>query len=238
MEIALLRMDAMPPADFAFLAGACAIQLEKHIMPIWGPYLQVEPDIHWPVVAYDHQHNLKPGFHHPLICVGKIDDPGILGDHSGMRATNTAFGRFKPDSTVASHECGEMRADPFCSWWVPIPGRDGDVEACEISDRVEGDTYPIDVTIGNETRAIQVSNWLYPEAFGIVTHRTISDGFRRQYDHMGLLTRPEENRGYRIVRHPDGSIENEFADQMGAAARERVIAKLGDPRSRAAQRRR
>lgn len=227
MEIALVSNDALPVEDFAYYWRACAIQLTRDFWPAWRNHLPVPAAANWPVVGYTKTTNLTAETYHPIVCVKDIDDPGTLGDHSGFRDVGVAFGRWRPDSTVASHEVMELAADPYCDVWKPF-GDDGSVEACEVSDRTQFDHYAIDVDIAGDVRTVMVSNFLYPAAFGI--------GNGTKYDHMGLLSSPQENRGYAIVRRPGGAIDYVFASTYTEAQKQAIYAKASQPLSRTAQR--
>jgi hypothetical protein len=232
MEVVLLNPSIMELTDFAFAWRACALQWERHVLPAWDGYLLVPAAAKWTVSGFTDAANLVPGSHFPIQVVASTGDPGVLGDHSGLRRFWKAFGRATPDPVAMSHELIELMLNPFLDGWVQIPGTD-DMEAEEGCDRVEGDSYPIEVSIGGVARDVFVSNFLLPFAFGME-----GNGLRLDYDHMGLLQSADEIRpgGYRIVRKANGDVVNEFANEMASDARDRIAAKLGDPMSRTARR--
>ncbi len=212
-EIAFLNdRSAMAPDDFAFAVEAMRIQLLEHFLPVWMDYLPVKRPFE--VVGYTDSKDLVPGSFAPIQIVRTMD-PGILGDHGGIEALDSAWGRSLPDSTVMSHEGVELAGDPYGNRWVRLPG--GTIVALEDADPVENDHYPIVATIDRSSREVWVSNFVHPAWYG--------EGVG-QLDHMGLCTKPGENRGYLIELQPDGSTVNVFAASAGPAYRERVNAKL------------
>lgn len=229
-ELAFINPGVMDAESFAFAWRACAIQWREHIVPAWRGFLPVPATERYPVSGFTDSSQLVPGSHWPLQIVKSTGDPGVLGDHTGLRALWRAFGRSIPDSVTMSHEL-EMGVDPFLDAWAPMPGTD-DMEAVEICDRVQFDSYPITVDIGGQKRDVMVSNFLYPAAFGYESE----DGHGR-LDHMNLLTSPADNRGYRIVRRADGRIENHFARSLTVEQCDGIAFKsTRDPMSRTARR--
>lgn len=224
-EIAFLNAaGAMNAADFAFAVEAIRIQLTRDLLPAWAGYLPVPRAL--TVTGYTSATDLVPGSFDPIEVLASLDDPSILGDHSGLAATGQAWGRSLPRSTVMSHEGVELVVDPYADRWVKLP--DGRVVALESADPVENDSYTISVTIGDETRDVPVSNFVYPDWFG--------EGPGTQYDHMGLCKAADENRGYLVVENPDGSTSNVFADGATDEYKARVNAKLETVGRRTARR--
>lgn len=211
-EIALVNAaGAWDPADFAFAAEAAQIQLVRDFEPAWRGFLP-QPDEEMVVVGYTRTDDMAPGSFFAIEVLAALDDPGVLGDHSGIAELDQAFGRTLPDSTVASHEVLEMRADRYADRWVRLPS--GIVVALEVCDPTENDTYEIAVTIAGQTRQVAVQNFVYPAWFG--------EDAGEKYDHMGLCKAPGENRGYLIVENADGTTSNVFADSMPEARKEQI----------------
>lgn len=137
----------------------------------------------------------------PLIIFDDADQAGVLGYHS-LDPAGRSFGRAfwnvlqagggtlkegaRSLSVTLSHEALEMVGNPYVNFWADLP--DGEQEAVELCDRVQGDSY----SVGN----VSVSNFLGPRAF-------------RQgpgpYDWMQLLKSPFEIResGYALRRSGD-----------------------------------
>lgn len=214
-EIALVNeAGAQDPADFAFAAEACRVQLEQHFLPMWGSLL---PDnCPMTVVGYSRTTDLKPGTYWGIQVLHSLDDPSVYGDHGGLRGANMAWGRSLARTTTQSHEVLEMAGDHFADRWAPLP--DGRVVAFEHCDAVELDHYPLTVTIpGVGSRVVMVSNFVGPAWYG--------EGVG-MLDYMGLCRAPGENRGYIIERRPDGSTVNVFADSTTPEYRASVNAKM------------
>ena len=147
-----------------------------------------------------------------ILIVDDPDQAGVLGYHTVRpdgRAYAPIFARpcFEvPGGSLAtgpnalsvtiSHEYLETCGDPYATWWADTD--DGEEEALELCDRVEGDAYEID--------GVSVSNFLGPRAF------RPGPG---PYDWMQLLRYPWEMRpgGYRIRRKggPNGETRSDFA---------------------------
>lgn len=215
-EVVFINPGVMDATDFAFAWRAVAKQVRDHFLPAWSGHLYVWDAANWPVSGFTDAKDLVPGSHFPIQVVASTGEPGILGDHTGLRVLWKAFGRTTPDPVTMSHEALELLGNPFLDFWVPWidPAM---MEAGEMVDRVEHDWYPVSVTIGGETRSVPVSNFLYPAAFGL------APGPR--YDHMELLASRFENRGYAILRDSAGRVTNDVArgtpssDAMSRTAR-------------------
>ncbi len=112
-------------------------------------------------------------------------------------------------SATLSHEVLETIGDPYINWWADTP--DGDEEAIELCDRVEGDAY----AIGN----VSVSNFLGPRAFSMGAG---------PYDRLGLLANAWDMTagGYKIRRQggPSGTVTQVFGAKMPAWKRALVKA--------------
>ncbi len=212
-EIAFLNdRGAMRPDDFAFAVEAIRIQLLRDFLPVWQEYLPVKRPFE--VVGYTDSKDLVPGSFAPIQMVRSLE-PDRLGDHGGIEATDSAWGRSLARSPVMSHEGIELAGDPYGNRWIRLPS--GIVVALEDADPVENDYYPITASIGHASREVFVSNFVHPAWYG--------EGVG-QLDHMGLCTAPGDNRGYLIELQPDGSTVNVFAASAGPAYREHVDAKL------------
>ncbi len=226
MEIACQASSRLlTPADFAFQARAINIQMEQH----WGPAFAEEP---WPVRSYATLSGLPAGTFWPLAILDDIDKMGALGFHDDV--AGLAFGRVLAsvdplDATTLSHEALELRADPRCDLWLPMP--DGRQVARELCDPCERDRYDIEVTIGSETRRIWVSDFVLPAWFVA--------GAARPYTYLDTVDAPfclsRTGGGYRLIRDPDGFISSDFGRELDPnwhhmAAR--MDRKAADPLSR------
>jgi hypothetical protein len=126
-----------------------------------------------------------------------------------------------------------MRGDPPCDVWWKMP--DGREVAAEVGDPVEGDSYPVTVTIAGHTRTIQMSNFILP-----AWKDPASKG---PYDYLGLLKAPFAMTpgGYMIIRDPKtGETQDVFAAEADGAhrhlGRKLLAMKRADSHSRAARR--
>lgn len=211
-EICLVNAaGAWDPADFAFAAEAAQIQLKRDFEPAWRGFLP-QPDEEMVVVGYTRTEDMALGSFFAVEVLAALDDPGVLGDHSGIAELDQAFGRTLPDSVTATHEIVEMRGDRYGNRWFQLPS--GIIVAFELADMVEGDWYEIEATVGGQTRSVKVTNFAYPAWFG--------EGTGQKYDHMGLCKSAGENRGYLIVENADGTTSNVFADSMTEARKEQI----------------
>lgn len=142
-----------------------------------------------------------------------IDAPGALGYHDDVAGVIFANVLMGPEWTVtASHEVLEEIGDVTCDSYKPWTN--GDEQAEEYCDRVEGDTYRVEGTL--------VSNYLLPSAF--------VPGSEGPWDKLGQLTKWDgmTGGGYVIVRTSDGATSDVFAETAHAKAKaERKRAKLG-----------
>jgi hypothetical protein len=167
-----------------------------------------------------------------ILIVDDPDQAGILGYHTVQkdgRAYAPIFARpcleapggsvlTGPNalSVTISHEYLETCGDPYATWWADTD-TEGEEEALELCDRVEGDSYEID--------GVAVSNFLGPRAF------RAGPG---PYDWMRLLSSPWELRpgGYRIRRKggPAGETRSDFA--RGFEQWKFQLARFAAPRGR------
>jgi hypothetical protein len=125
-------------------------------------------------------------------------------------------------SVGVDHENKEGLIDPNCDLEVTMP--DGRLLAKEISDPVQGDVRKLNVTIDSVTRAVAVSNYVFPSYFD-------ANG-QAPYDAFGLVSRPFEIRpgGYQEITDPStGKTDYVFGDEKAANV---IAARRADPGSR------
>ena len=236
----VLQSKRISQADHAFIVAACDLQMRRDFCPAWG----LEP---WPCSPFSGLSGLKAADYHPVFGQDNIGTPDALGfhdDQAGYIYSRWMVSRDPIDGTTPSHEDLEMRGDPDCNqWWRMPDGRETASEAC---DAVEGDSYPIEVSIAGHSRKIMVSNFVLPAWW--------TPGAPGPYDFLGKLKAPFTMTagGYMIIRDR-GHIVNIFADDlehlaaldpehrdhhqaMARARRAHVGLKLGDPMSRTARR--
>lgn len=222
MDIALINRSSMSPRDFAFAARAIEIQMTEDLMPLWRDHLEDKNE--WPVFGVSSADGLSKGSFSPISILDDIGRDAALGFHDW---TMGAWGRSLPLVPTMSHEATELRIDPKINRWFTMP--DGRQCAGEVADPVQEDTYDIEVTIGGETREVAVSNFVTPAWFGL--------GEGRLYDYLGLCDRPFHNRGYLIVKNPNGTMSFEYSSRMGRASMPALAAEKVNPRaSRTAKR--
>ena len=222
-EYVLTAKDGcVSPDDLAFMAAALDEQMRRDVGPAFGK----EP---WSVAAVSSLDGLSPdsSAEHVLTFQADLGVPGALGYHTDeagveyavcLPPTNTPG---VIDGTTASHEVIETFGDPECSETQPGPnGSQTDYELC---DAVEGDAYPITVTIGAVTRVVMVSNFVLPAWF--------DPGSVGPFDFLGKLTAPLTMTpgGYFQFDDAQGNAQQVFADEAGQAAlagqaRERELA--------------
>jgi len=228
MEIAVLESSrVLGPADLAFLVRAVNIQMERD----YGPAFMNEP---WPVRSYASLQPLKPGTFWPMALMDFIGQPGALGFHT--EDAGLVYGRVLAsedhlDGTTLSHESLEMRGDPTCETWIPMG--DGRSVAYELADPCEADSYAIAVTIGDETRAIRVSDFVLPAWF--------VPGAPGPYTFLDTVDAPfglsRNGGGYRLIRDAHGNVSSDFGRHgVTSAAIAKMARKIADPRSRTARR--
>lgn len=201
-EIALLNgSKAWSARDFAFISRAIEIQVVRDFMPAWRGAIEAFGFQWMPPVAYSSTDGLPAGSFAPLSVLDDIEEAGALGFHDWELES---WGRSKPDSVTLSHEVLELLADPKCDGWCVGPRG---VIAREVCDPVESQHYGIDVALGDETRTIQVSNFVTPRYFEMAFSAQQTQG----YDFMGIAQAPFANLGYQITKLPDGTVSNVFA---------------------------
>jgi hypothetical protein len=222
MEIACeIRTKSLTDADLAFLCRAVNFQMENHMAPAYAE----EP---WPVRSYATLAGLSAGSFWPLAIIDDVGKDGALGFHDWI--AGLSFGRVTTpkdphDGSCLSHEVGELRGDPNCNIWIPMP--DGRSVAYERNDPCEQDQYGITVTIGDETRSILVSDFVLPAWF--------VPGAPRPYTYLDTVDAPfglsRNGGGYRLIRDKDGTISSDF-DGRYAVMHDRLSKKVADPLSR------
>ncbi|HET7380035.1 MAG TPA: hypothetical protein VFJ24_08350 [Gaiellales bacterium] len=221
MQLAIIRRSQnMDPVREAFICAATNLQLREHFTPAWNL-----DGGHWPLVGYDGAPLADSSEYHPLYVLDSIGVEGAAGFHDD--ALGLIYGRIRVDSgdECWGHEAMEMRADPACDQWRPMP--DGRQVALEVCDPVEADTYPVQVTIAGETRTVMVSNFVLPNFF--------IAGSEGPWDYMGRLPGPfsMSDGGYMVVRERDGLEHDVFACRGNVA---RFAQKQRDPLSRVSRR--
>src|SRR5579872_1594597 len=220
MEIACqMNSRVLSDADFAFQARAVNQQMEQH----WAPAYEDEP---WPVRSYSTLQGLPAGTFWPIAILDDIDKPGAAGFHDDV--AGLVFGRVQAnadptDATTLSHEALELRGDPTCDVWLPMP--DGRQAARELCDPCETDRYQIEVTIGAEARRIWVSDFVLPAWF--------VPGAPGPYTYLDTVDAPfglsRSGGGYRLIRDKYGAISSDFGRLV---TREHMGRKLQNPMSR------
>jgi hypothetical protein len=110
---------------------------------------------------------------------------------------------------------------------------DGRETAREICDAVEGDRYQIEVTIGDETRKIWVSDFVLPAWF--VRDAPGPYSFLDTVDEPFGLSR--NGGGYRLIRDHLGNISSDFGSAASFSFMSaKMECKISDPLSRTARR--
>ncbi len=189
----------MSQGDLAFLVRAVDVQMQQYA----DSYLEDD----WAVRGYATLDGLPGDQIAAMSILDEVDEPGALGYHDSN--VGIPFGRCKvskdpTDGTTLSHECLELRADPFCNLWLPLP--DGRKIAREICDPVQNDSYIVKVTIGSETRNIWVSDFVLPAYF--------VPGSQGPYSFCDNVDEPfgvsKNGGGWRLVRDERGNITSEY----------------------------
>ena len=226
-QIAVIDLTrSIDPRDLVFWTKAWDLQAAEFAKDWSVPYT--------PVVPYDRIEDLPTasGECRLFTIERDIGAPGAEGFHDDQ--LGLIYARILPDNNcdAGSHEVVEEEGDPTCDQYADMGN--GQQVAKESADPVEGDSYPISVTVGNETRDVPVTNYVLPSWFdpkGVAP-----------FDRMGKLTAPFTMTagGYMIVRAADGSTSDVFARPRvvvaSAAAHAKIGRKLLSPHSRLARR--
>jgi hypothetical protein len=220
------RDPRIPGEELRRVVAALGRQAGEHYAPFWQSA---------PVDIYLADSLARVGANDSVIALLRdADQAGVLGYHTTApdgRPYGRVFTRpiFENGGTLLSganavsvtlsHEYLETMGDPYVSWWADTP--DGDEEALELCDRVEGDAYEID--------GVSVSNFLGPRAFAI--------GSAGPFDWMRRLTSAwfMTPGGYCIRR--TGGPTGEVRDVFGAEFPEWKRALKAHPAARSARRR-
>lgn len=207
------------------MAAAIELQVRRDLAPAY----QGTP---WSVTAMSSLEGVRGDASVRKILTFKkqIADPGAIAFHTDYLGVEYAeslvpsFDAVSIDATAPSHEVIETFCDPLCTEVRTRPG--GDLVDYETADPVENDSYIISVTIGNELRAVSVSNFVTPAWFG---------GEEGPYDFLGKLDGPWKMTpgGYFRLTDRKGNELYVYADN---AARASVATKLANPTSRIARR--
>lgn len=158
MQIAVVNSSkSLASADAAFMVAACAAQLAE-FAKAWN----IDPVA---AALYANVDSLPVDDTWPCEILDSLDEKGALGYHSaiGNRPVLRILAQGADTSITLSHEFLETLGDPTCDRWVARG--DGSEIAVEVCDPVEGDHYEQSATIGGETRAVRVSNYVLPPYF-------------------------------------------------------------------------
>lgn len=225
-EFALLAEDnCVPLGVLSFMARAIDLQMRRDV----APYFAGEA---WTVSALSSLQGLReaPGVRKVLTFKRKLNVEGALGFHTDIAGVEFAealapnFDSKFIDGTTASHEVIETFGDPACD--LSQPGPDGGEFDYELCDPCEADSYPIEVTIGSESRIVTVSDFVTPAWFNQGAGRC---------DFLGRIRAPFElsQGGYYRLVDKHGAEHYVFADEQARAS---VAAKLANTTSRVTRR--
>jgi len=185
-------------AQVLLMLDACTAQIKEDYAPAWGVVPRV-PEF------YMRQEDVPSGV--PLIVLlDQGDVPGAAGWHTQdgdgrvtgvvvvgalLDAGFTYTDGANSISCVMSHELLEADQDPWVDYWVDM--LDGQQDAFELCDRVQGNSYV--------KNGVAVSDFLLPTAF---------DGrppAGSKFDFLGVLSSPFEiaQGGYAVRRAKDGT---------------------------------
>lgn len=214
----VFRTTKIDPVTQAFLVEAWDRQSEE-FCAAW--------DISYvPVVLYSDipQDEVASGEIRIMTVQDTMDVPGAEGYHTDELGLIFARILSDNDADSGSHECCEENADPDCSQYVPIPNTSNEL-ALEVSDPVQALNYLQDATVGDETRQVPVSDFVYPSYF--------DPNGQPPFDKMEKLTAPFTMApgGYQIILDASGGTEDVFAkvvytaDERGRMAAEKRMAR-------------
>jgi hypothetical protein len=174
----------------------------KEICNAWGvPYT--------PVIYYRSVDGLSPNECRIANIKTTLDAPGALGYHddlAGVIFSRILFTNLHDTPVTLTHEDGEEGVDPTCDLYDSYDDKDD--QAREICDRVEGDVYTVQGSVGEVSRDVPVSNWLYPSAF--------DPNGKKPFDKMGTLEtwNGMTAGGYTILRSKaTGDVSDIFAQR-------------------------
>ena len=209
MEVAVLNSSKLENADVAYMAAACDAQAQE-AWNFWGGMPGLSP---LNVVSYASAALLPAADVYICEIVDALDQPGALGYHSDDLAGRPylrVLAQGAQTSITLSHEVLETLVDPTCDGWRARG--DGTQVALEVCDPVEGDSYPVSVTvISGPPRQVQVSNYVLPAWFGTAAARV---------DRMGTAAGPFAMTagGYMVVLDSAGNENDVFARLTGSLA--------------------
>lgn len=220
------RSARLQPGDLAFQVRAVFQQAKQ----LADAYLEALV----PIRSYTTLDGMQGDFA-AMAILDDLDQAGALGYHD-VDGKKRPFGRCKAakdpnDATTLSHEFLELARDPGTDLWLPMP--DGRSIAYEICDPCQEETYQINVTIGDESRWITVSDFVLPAYFVA--------GAPGPYSHCDTIDTPfgtaRGGGGWRLLKDSSGKVVSDFA---GLDPRPTVVAALAargrDPGSRSYQR--
>lgn len=185
-------------AECSLMAMACDAQLRQHVAPAWRADLEARGLPTEPACRFYGRDEKIPATAWPIYVLDDADMQNALGWHS-VDDHGRPFGRVFardarnarwPLSVVGSHEACEAFCDPLVNIY-----REG--YALEVCDPVEGDTYPIIVTLGGNDedgddgtpgvrKTVRVSNVVLPSWFVGTTQRGTP------VDYMGKARGPHQ----------------------------------------------
>jgi len=217
--VALVNESGAPPEAVARACAAVRKQVERDFAPAHG----ITCDLRF----YGAERNVPIGAER-VILLDDSDAAGVLGYHATTPSGAPYARVFVAGQTIAewivtlSHEVLELLLDPPADLWVRRP--DGYAVAREACDVVEACAYQIEV----DGVPVGVSDFVLPSYFVA--------GSAGPWDHMGRLDGPFALApgGYEIVRAPDGSVSQHFADLGSYPARK--LAGKSHPAARSARR--
>lgn len=186
-------------SQLLLMLDACTAQIREDYAPAWGVVPRV-PEL------YMREEDIPNGMPR-IFMLDKGDVPGAAGWHtideqgrvSGVVVVGALIdaGWSYTDgansiSCYLSHELLEADQDPWIDYWVDM--LDGQQDAFELCDRVQGLSYP--------KNGVSVSNFLFPQAFDDYPAPSA------RYDFMGVLKSAFEvaEGGYAMRRQKNGQI--------------------------------
>jgi hypothetical protein len=211
------RTDLIGDDDMAFLEKALAIQL-REAAEAYGLYP--------PGITFSSPTAIVPSTE--AAGMDMMDDDGVPeaiahhGWYAGFPWSIIGVGETYQWTAAASHEALEYLRNLRLDQWALGPN--GTRWPIEIADPVESDTYPIDVEIFGERRAVVVSNYVLPAYW--------KESSKGPWDRLGTLKGPFTIApgGYAVVENEEGEIV-----QYGSSVRHPPIRKKSKPSSRAEQ---